>query len=247
MIKAILIDDEQHCIDRVKQLLKPYQNTISILGEFTTVDSGIKGIKSLNPDVLFLDVQIHKQTGFDVLMAIEDYPFEVIFTTAFESFALQAFRFSAIDYLMKPIDEDDFKFAIDKLNSKIESKDFSKKVSHLLNNISKSDNLKRISIPTINGIEFIEVSDIIRCEADVNYTTIFTTDKQKILVSRTLKYFDALLVNCNFFRVHNSHLVNLDFVKKYIKGKGGFVILNDGSSIEVSTRRKDDFLKRIQA
>ncbi|MBP0904088.1 LytR/AlgR family response regulator transcription factor [Mariniflexile gromovii] len=245
MITAIIIDDEQHCTDRIKNLLKPYKDTITLIGDFSTVDSGIKGIENLKPDVVFLDVQIHDRTGFDVLKSVNHHAFEVIFTTAFEAFAIQAFKFSAVDYLLKPIDEDDFKLAIDKLNSKIEAKDFSKKVDALLNNISKTDVHKKITIPTVEGLEFLEVSDIIRCEADVNYTTIFTKDAKKILVSKTLKSFEALLANCNFFRVHNSHLINLDYIKKYTKGKGGYVTLIDNSTIEVSTRRKDDFLKAI--
>ncbi|MEN3322355.1 LytTR family DNA-binding domain-containing protein [Mariniflexile soesokkakense] len=245
MIKAIIIDDEQHCIDRVEKLLKPFEDSISLIGKFSTVNSGIKAIDNLNPDVVFLDVQIHEKTGFDVLMEVNHHAFEVIFTTAFETFAVQAFKFSAVDYLLKPIDEDDFNLAIKKLNSKIESKDFTKKVNALLSNVSKSDGQKKITIPTIDGLEFLEVSDIIRCEADVNYTNIFTKDSKKIMVSKTLKSFEALLANCNFFRVHNSHLINLDYIKKYTKGKGGYVTLIDNSVIEVSTRRKEDFLKAI--
>lgn len=245
MIKAIIIDDEQHCIDRIETLLKSYRDTIAIIGTFLTVDTGVHGIGDLYPDVVFLDVQIHEQTGFDVLKAVSHHHFEVIFTTAFETYAVQAFKFSAIDYLLKPIDEDDFKQAIEKLSSKIEAKDFSKKVNTLLDNISKNDVQKKITIPTVDGLEFLEVSNIIRCEADINYTAIFTKDNKKIVVSKTLKSFETLLANCNFFRVHNSHLINLDYIKKYTKGKGGYVTLIDNSTIEVSTRRKDEFLKAI--
>ncbi len=245
MIKAIIIDDEQHCVDRVEKLLKPYEDILAVVGTYLTVETGIEGIENLHPEVVFLDVQIHDKTGFDVLKALNHYAFEVIFTTAFEAFAIQAFRFSAVDYLLKPIDEDDFKLAIDKLNTKIEAKDFSKKVNALLGNISKKDVQKKITIPTVDGLEFLEVSDIIRCEADVNYTTIFTKDGKKITVSKTLKSFEALLAHCHFFRVHNSHLINLDYIKKYTKGKGGYITLSDNSTVEVSTRRKDDFLRAI--
>ena len=246
MIKAIIIDDEQHCIDRIVALLKPFKNTVEIIESCTTVSAGIEAIESLKPDAVFLDVQIHDKTGFDVLKAIKHPAFEVIFTTAFEFYAVQAFKFSAMDYLLKPIDEDDFRLAIDKVSTKLEAKDFSKKITALLNNISKTDIQKKITIPTVDGLEFLEVSDIVRCEADINYTTIFTKDRHKLMVSKTLKYFEALLVNCNFFRVHNSHLINLDYIKKYSKGKGGYVTLTDDSVIEVSTRRKDDFLKAIR-
>lgn len=245
MIKAIIIDDEPHCIDRVVTLLKPYSDSLVIIETYTTVNSAIHGIDKLQPDVIFLDIQIHDQTGFDILKFVKHHRFEVIFTTAFEAYAIQAFKFSAVDYLLKPIDEADFKQALDKLNLKIEAKDFSKKVAVLLDNISKKDIQKKITIPTMDGLEFIDVSNIIRCEADVNYTTIFTKDLKKLVVSKTLKSIEALLVNCNFFRIHNSHLINLNYIKKYTKGKGGFVTLIDNSSIEVSTRRKDEFLKAI--
>lgn len=244
MIKAIIVDDEQHCINALQQLEKTVIN-LEIIKTYTTVNDAIKGVALHQPDLVFLDVQINDETGFDFLKQLKSISFEVIFTTAHEEFAVQAFKFSAVDYLLKPIDEDDFKLAIDKLNSKIEAKDFSKKVNTLLNNISKNDGQKKITIPTAEGLEFLEVSNIIRCEADVNYTTIFTKDTRKILVSKTLKSFEVLFSNCNFFRVHNSHLINLDYIKKYTKGKGGYVTLIDNSTIEVSTRRKDDFLKAI--
>jgi two-component system LytT family response regulator len=245
MIKAIIIDDEQHCIDRLEALLKPYSNTITVIGSYLTVDAGVQGIEGLCPDVVFLDVQIHERTGFDVLKTVKQLNFEVIFTTAFEMYAVQAFKFSAIDYLLKPIDADDFKLAIDKLSQKIESKDFSKKVKVLLDNIAKNDVQKKITIPTLDGLEFLEVANIIRCEADINYTIIHTKDGRKIMVAKTLKSFEALLTDCNFFRIHNSHLINLNHLVKYTKGKGGYVTLIDHSTIEVSVRRKDDFLKAI--
>lgn len=245
MIKAIIIDDEQHCIDRLEALLKPYSNTIIVIGSYLTVDAGVQGIEGLCPDVVFLDVQIHERTGFDVLKTVKQLNFEVIFTTAFEMYAVQAFKFSAIDYLLKPIDADDFKLAIDKLSQKIESKDFSKKVKVLLDNIAKNDVQKKITIPTLDGLEFLEVANIIRCEADINYTIIHTKDGRKIMVAKTLKSFEALLTDCNFFRIHNSHLINLNHLVKYTKGKGGYVTLIDHSTIEVSVRRKDDFLKAI--
>lgn len=246
MIKAVIIDDEQHCIDRIEHLLKPYEGAIHVVGKFTEADSAIQGIENLNPDVLFLDVQIHERTGFDILRTINHYTFEVIFTTAYEVYAVQAFKFSAIDYLLKPIEEDDFTSAIDKLNQRIKNKDFSNKVEVLLTNVLKNDQNKKIAIPTFEGLVFLEVSDILRFEANVNYTTIFTRDKQKMVVSKTLKYFETLLSDCNFFRVHNSHLINLDYIKKYIKGKGGYVIMSDNTSIEVSTRRKDALLKILR-
>lgn len=245
MIKVVIIDDEQHCIDRIKLLLQPYLDTVKIIGTYARVDEAIQGINSKKPDLLFLDVQIHDCSGFEVLKNVRLHTHEVIFTTAYETYAVQAFKFSAVDYLLKPIDKDDFCQAMEKVNHKLESKDFSSKVEVLLSNISKSDQHKKISIPTLEGYSFIEVSEIIRCQSEINYTTIFTIYNQKFTVSKTLKIFEDLLSDCNFFRVHNSHLINLAHIKKYAKGKGGYVTMVDDTNIEVSTRRKEAFLKII--
>ncbi|MCG2459602.1 LytTR family DNA-binding domain-containing protein [Flavobacteriaceae bacterium F89] len=244
MIKAIIIDDEQHCINRLAKLLTSVNN-ICLLGSYSTVGTGIQGIRETRPDLVFLDVQIHQKTGFDLLKEIGKVDFEVIFTTAFDTYAVQAFRFSAVDYLLKPIDDDDLKAAVEKVNEKLEGKDFERKMDNLLNNIHKKDVHKKISIPTFDGLEFVEVSDIIRCQADVNYTHIFIKNRGKIMVSRTLKSFENLLSECNFFRVHNSHLINLDHIQKYTKGKGGYITMIDNACIEVSSRRRDDFLSAI--
>jgi two-component system LytT family response regulator len=246
MITAVLIDDEQHAIDRLKVLLDPYHDKIRISGTFTTVDEATEGIRELSPDVVFLDVQIHDKTGFDVLREIGEINFSLIFTTAFEHYAVQAFKFSALDYLLKPIGQDDFDKAIQKAIRKTENEDLSQKVKVLLSNLAVSQQPKRISVPTIDGYVFLEISEIVRCQSDVNYTNIFTTSKQKYVASKTLKYFEDLLSNCHFFRVHNSHLINLNYVKKYTRGKGGFVTLTDNFTVEVSYRRKEEFLRVVR-
>lgn len=246
MIKAIIVDDEQHCINALLKLVEPISNTIKISDTFNSVDEALLKVQEISPDLVFLDVQINDKTGFDFLKELETIPFEVIFTTAHEKYAVQAFKFSAVDYLLKPIDEDDFTQAISKLNLKIEAKDFSKKVKSLLSNVTKNDGQKRITIPTSEGLEFLDVADIIRCESDVNYTTIYTNDKRSLVVSKTLKWFETLLQNAGFFRIHNSHLINLSYIKKYTKGKGGYVTLSDNSNIEVSTRKKEGFIKALE-
>ncbi|MBD10231.1 MAG: DNA-binding response regulator [Flavobacteriaceae bacterium] len=246
MIKAIIVDDEQHCINALLKLVEPISNTIKITNTFNSVDEALLKVQEISPDLVFLDVQINDKTGFDFLEELETIPFEVIFTTAHEKYAVQAFKFSAVDYLLKPIDEDDFTQAISKLNLKIEAKDFSKKVKSLLSNVTKNDGQKRITIPTSEGLEFLDVADIIRCESDVNYTTIYTNDKRSLVVSKTLKWFETLLQNAGFFRIHNSHLINLSYIKKYTKGKGGYVTLSDNSNIEVSTRKKEGFIKALE-
>jgi two-component system LytT family response regulator len=244
MITAIIIDDEPHCVERLKTLLADYfSKNIRLAGSFDTVDKALQGIREIQPDLLFLDVQIHDKTGFDLLRETGEINFDIIFTTAYEKYAVQAFKFSAIDYLLKPIALDDLKEAIGKAVEKKSKDDTSKKIDVLLQNVQTAS--KTICVPVINGLVFVKVSDIIRCQGEVNYTNIFLTDKKKMLVAKTLKEFEELLTDYDFFRVHNSHLINLKHIRSYNKGKGGYVMMNDGSQIEVSTRRKEDFLKRL--
>lgn len=245
MLKAIIIDDEIHCIHRLTELLKHYcSNNVQLLDSFSSVKEGITGILELHPDVVFLDVQMNDKTGFDLLNEIRDINFEVIFTTAYEKYAVQAFKFSAVDYLLKPVDADDLVAAVNKVNKKISSNEISQKINTLFHNL-KNNQPKRISIATVDGISFVEINDIIRCQSQINYTMIFLKDKQKITVAKTLKEFEELLSDYNFYRVHNSHLVNLDYIKKYHKGKGGTISMIDHSEIEVSSRRKEGLLQRL--
>ena len=207
---------------------------------------GLKSVAKFHPDLVFLDVKIHGENGFDLLKQLDEIDFEVIFTTAYDNYAVQAFKFSALDYLLKPIDPDDLKQAVDKLKTKLSKNELAKKFDVLFHNLKNLEGAsKRITIPTVNGLVFLQVSDIIRCQSDVNYTTIYLTDRHKMTVAKTLKEFEALLEEYDFYRVHNSHLINLAFVRSYHKGKGGYVSLSDGSEIEVSTRRKEAFLRRL--
>jgi len=249
MIRALIVDDEQHCIDRLSGLLHDScTQTVQLIGALQSVEEGIEAITKQQPDVVFLDVQIHDKTGFDLLQQLHEIHFEVIFTTAFERYAVQAFRFSAIDYLLKPVDPDDLLRAVDKLKEKISRQEMSQKLDVLFHNLKSIEGAsKRINVPTINGLMFLQVSDIVHCRSDVNYTHIFLRDKKKITVAKTLKEFEELLTDYNFYRVHNSHLINLAHVKEYNKGKGGYVSMIDGSEIEVSSRRKSDFLQRLSA
>lgn len=246
MIKAIIIDDEQHCIDRLSRLVGAESALIELIGTATNPGEGLSLITSLNPDLIFLDVQLGDSTGFDLLKKLPHRDFDIIFTTAHENFAIQAIKFSAIDYLLKPIDKEDLNIALNKLSHDISQKIASAKLDTLLHNLEKrNEDLKKIIIPTINGFEFLSVSDIIRCESNINYTTLFLKEKRKILVAKSLKEFEEILSPHNFFRVHNSHLINIIYIKSYHKGKGGIVSLTDGTDIEVSTRRKEDFLKKL--
>ena len=246
MITAIIIDDEQHCINKLSYLLAQHHaSSIQLLSSFQSAEEGVTAIQQLQPDLVFLDVHLNDKTGFDVLKHFNEFDFAVIFTTAYEKYAIQAIRFSAVDYLLKPIDNNELKAAIDKLKHKFSNNDISKKFDVLFHNLKHIDAAsKRISIPTVNGFEFIAVNNIIRCESNSNYTTLFLKDKQKITVAKTLKEFEELLTDYNFFRVHNSYLINLNCIKKY--NKSGFVCMCDDAKIEVSERRKKEFLEKLK-
>lgn len=247
MIKVIIVDDEQHCIDRLKSLfLTKFAEKLKLVGTASSVLSSYDLIVQEKPDLIFLDVQLNELTGFDLLSKFDKLSFDVIFTTAYEKYAVKAFKFSAIGYLLKPVDIDDLKLAIDKFSDTIEQKDYKQKFDLLYANFKQlSLHDKKIAVPTLSGIEFIPVSSIIRCESDINYTTLYLTEKTKLVVAKTLKEFEELLTEYNFFRVHNSHLINLSFIKFYNKGKGGTVQLTDGSEVEVSTRRKEAFISKV--
>lgn len=244
MIKAVIIDDEQHCIDRLCSLLPAIINpAIQLAGTAQTVDEGLALISKHQPQLVFLDVQIADKTGFDLLKAIPDAQFQVIFTTAHDKYALQAFRFCALDYLLKPVDADELQNALMKVTSMKNNNGISEQISELLKGMSNKP--RKIGVPTLNGIVFIPVSEIIRCHADGNYTELHLAGKKQMVVSKTLKEFENLLADYSFFRVHHSDLVNLDYVKSYNKGKGGYLILDDSSSVEVSSRRKEELLKKL--
>jgi two-component system, LytTR family, response regulator len=244
MIRAIIIDDEQHCSDRLSSLLREDQShSLKVEGSFQTVEDGLKAIHALHPDLIFLDLQLQDKTGFDLLRQIHEIDFEIIFTTAYEKYAVQAFKFSAIDYLLKPVDREDLKAAIGRLSDKIHKINASKKIDTLIHNLHGAS--KRICVPVVTGLVFLQVNDIIRCQSDVNYTTLYLRDRQKLVVAKTLKEFEELLTDYNFFRVHNSHLINLAYIKNYNKGKGGFLTMTDQSIVEVSTRRKEEFMKKL--
>lgn len=246
MLKTIIIDDEQHCVDRISKLLSKYNNDLDIVKICNNIDDAETAIKSIEPDVIFLDVHLHEETGFDLLKQLSNIDFEIVFTTAYDSYAVDAFKFSALDYLLKPIDEDDLSLTIEKLKKKTSLKDVSKKVEVLFHNLEdKTTRFKKIAIPTLEGLSFVKVSEIIRCQSDINYTHIFLEGNKKITVAKTLKHFEGLLEQHHFFRTHQSHLINLSCIDKYVKGKGGYVLMSDGTHIEIAVRRKDDFMNKL--
>jgi len=238
MIKTILIDDEQHCTDRLQSLLLKHSDILNIIGVYHTIENAKKSIEKLKPDLVFLDIQLNESTAFELLKSISEIKFEIIFTTAYDKYAIEAIKFSAFDYLLKPIDRIELKDTLSRLKTTTNSHI---KLDALFHNTSKVVE-KKIIIATEKETFFLNISDIIRCKADGSYTTVFLAKGKSILASKTLKHFDELLNTYAFYRTHQSHLINTKFIDKYIKGTNASVIMSDESEIPIAKRRKDDFL-----
>ncbi|MBM3434670.1 MAG: response regulator transcription factor [Bacteroidetes bacterium] len=242
--KTVIVDDEGKARTTLKNLLEVHcPSRINVIGEADCVERGLEIIQAMNPDLVFLDVQMPDGTGFDLLEQIPEIRFKVIFASAFDKFAIQAFKFSALDYLLKPVEAEKLIEAVSKLDESERFKELNKKLEVLLSN---KNSFEKIALPTLDGIIFVKIKEIVRCESDNNYTGIFLKSGEKIMVSRTLKEYDDMLTPFNFFRIHKSHLINLGFLARYKKGEGGFVIMEDGAELEVSRRRKEEFLEAIQ-
>lgn len=246
MLKAIIVDDEQHCIEALERLILQNKVDIDLKASVSEVEEAIKAIELYDPDVVFLDVHLRNGTGFDLLKQLGHIDFYIVFTTAYEEYAVNAFKYSAFDYLLKPMDPEEFKETINRLQEKRNEESHSKRLEVLFHNFqNKFEGIKKIAIPTIRDYTFLNIPDIVRCESDGNYTKIFSLKGRKLTSTRTLKYFEDFLGDIQFFRIHKSHYVNLTHVEKYIKGKGGYVVMSDGTTLEVAVRRKEEFLKRL--
>ncbi|NIG53440.1 LytTR family DNA-binding domain-containing protein [Chitinophaga sp. Cy-1792] len=247
-IKAIIVDDEQHCVDALHTMLLKKCPGVNVVGCVNSVKEAKILIDELQPDLVFLDVEMPHQNGFELLRLFEKITFDVIFTTAYEQYALKAIKFNALDYLLKPFSVQELQESLDKFREKQQNR--TKEVStsplevFLQNMKTLQQTHRKIALPTINGLVFMPVQNIVRCESTGNYTKIFFTDKKNLMVSRPLKEFEELLTDVDFFRVHNSHLINLQQMQSYIQGEGGFALMSDGTQVEVSRRRKAEFLKK---
>jgi len=246
MIKALIIDDEKSSRDTLRGFVENYCKDIQIIDEADSAEQGIEQIKQLRPQLIFLDIELPLGSGFDLLEACRDANFDVIFTTAHDKYALQAIKACALDYLLKPISATDLVKAVDKVRQRNQSGTATQQIGAFVENISNlNKQLSNIVLPTLDGFIVVKVSDIIRCEAEKNYTNFIFSNHEKILVSKTLKEFEELLHDMDFIRVHQSHLINAAHVQRYIKGSGGYVKMSDDSIIEVSRRKKELLIERF--
>ncbi|MEY3236152.1 MAG: hypothetical protein RI883_253 [Bacteroidota bacterium] len=245
MKKAVIIDDENRTRDLIAKMINSFGLDILAIPAGENVQSGIQAIEELKPDIVFLDIQMPDGTGFDVLKSVKEKNFEVIFITAHEEFAIKAIKFSALDYLLKPIDPEELKAAVEKAIKAVDDKKDESQFEALQNNILPNQK-KRLVLKTQESVYVVELHEIIRCEADRNYTSFFLSSGKKILVSKTLKEYETLLSAHNFLRVQQSHLVNLDFVDRYDKGNGGSVVMKDGSEVPLSPAKREVFFKIIE-
>ncbi|MDD3687396.1 MAG: LytTR family DNA-binding domain-containing protein [Bacteroidales bacterium] len=240
MLKTVVIDDELNGRNIVKSFLEKYCDGVNVIGEADGVESGVECIIENNPDLVFLDIQMQDGTGFDLLEKLPKRNFKLVFVTSFDHYAIKAFKFSAVDYILKPVDPDQLVEAVEKVKAMAPADNVESKIDVLISNINS---LEKIALPSMDGIRFVKINEIIRCESDNNYTLFYLTSKEKILVSKTLKDFEILLSGSKFYRVHKSHLVNLKFISKYIPGEGGYLILEDGSHVDVSRRKKEGLMQ----
>lgn len=244
MIKAIIIDDEPNSRNALYKMVQQYCTNVQLVDTADSIKTGIEAIQAHKPDLVFLDIEFPDQSGFDLLTQIENIDFDVIFTTGHEQYAIKAFKTVAIDYLMKPIDVEELENAVKKVSDK---KSKGKQNSHfdvLIQNW-KSQNDQQIALSSSEGFIFVKIKDIIYCKGDGAYTYFYIKSGEKITVSKNLKEFEDLLQDHSFFRTHKSYLINLNEMKKYMRGDGGYVIMSNGDSVDVSKRKKEAFLANL--
>lgn len=245
-LKAIIVDDEEASRDTLNNYLIKYCPDVEVVSIADSVKTGIEAIGKYDPDIVFLDVEMPYGNAFDLLDQVKDPGFETVFVTAFSQYALKALNLSAAYYILKPIEIDELIKAVEKIKEQKEKKSHSFHTKILIENIQTANKqLQKVVLPMMDGFEVIQVRDIIRCEANDNFTHFVLTDKRKLLICRTLKFYEELLTEYGFVRIHKSHLINLEHVKKYLKGKGGQVVMSDNSVADVSPNKKDELLGKF--
>jgi two-component system LytT family response regulator len=246
MIRTLLVDDEIDSILVLRKLLELNCPEVEVVGQADGLYSAAPVIERESPDLLLLDVAVNGGSAFDLLNGLEKINFQVIFISAYDTHAIEAFKYSAVDYLLKPVDGGQLKKAIEKAVRLSTGKGMEERLRVLLNNIATLQQAQqKIAVPTMNGLSFVFLKDILRLESKGSYTTIILADKRQLVTTRSIKEYETLLPDSIFYRVHNSHIVNLNRVHEYQKGRGGFVVMEDDSSIEVAIRRREEFLRKL--
>ncbi len=246
-MKAILVDDESHCTESLDILLRSDCPEVEVVGKYNRPEEALSVLNRETFDVLFLDIEMPVYNGFELLNRLTNKSFDVVFTTAYDQFAVKAFKYSAFDYLLKPIDSTELQECVAKLGEKQRQGDLEDQLSFLRSVLTREQQVpQKIALPTTSGLEYVQISEVIRCESDSNYTRIFQDKVNPTLICRTLKEVEELLEGANFARIHHSHLINLDHLKKHVRSDGGYVVMSDGSEIAISRSRKgilDNLLK----
>lgn len=246
MYKTIVVEDELHSRELLKSMVDTYCKQLTVVATASSVEEGVAAIKAHEPAIVFMDIEMQTGTGFDVLEQTADYKYHVIFTTAYDHYAIKAIKFSAVDYLLKPIDLEELQEAVNKAIDKITHKPEDNNLSLLLKNLRRQPGEDySITLSTSDGLEFTPLTKIIRIEANGPYSIFHLKDNRKIMVSKNLKEYEILLDDHHFMRVHNSHIINLNEVRKMVKTDGGYVVLKDDTQIIISPKKKDEFLQRI--
>ena len=247
MINAIIIDDEKNALEVLEMQLNQYCENVHIVAKANGGIKGIEAIKKYSPDLVFLDIEMPHKNGFDVLTETKQYNYDVIFTTAYDQFAIKAFKYSAIDYLLKPIDIIELQQAVDKIKNKQGGNSLDEKIKALFYQLQTPQKLtNKIALPIGDSMQFMEPDEIIRCESDSNYTHIFLANGKKITMAKTLKEVEENINGTSLFRIHQSHLVNMNRISKYIKGDGAYVVMDDGTQITISRNKKEAFMETFR-
>jgi two-component system LytT family response regulator len=242
-MKALIVDDEILVAKNLELLLKRYCSDVSIEGIVHSIKDAERMIREERPDVVFLDVEMPNGNGFDLLKKFDQINFGVIFVTAFDHYAIKAIKYSAIDYLLKPIDINELVAAVQKAESQMKSKSVNQGLNLLLQNLSQpTSRMQKLSLPTMDGMIFVNIDEILYCKSDGNYTSFYLANGQTPMVTRQIGTYEDILPEPLFCRIHRQYIVNVNKVSKYIKGRGGFVVMSDGKVIDVSVRKKEDFL-----
>ena len=247
MLRVLIVDDEEHVRGMIVNILQSFCSDIEIVGQAEDVASSVSKIKDLNPELVLLDIKLPDGSGFDVLKAFSKVNFSVIFVTAYEEYAVKAFKCSALDYVLKPVNIDELVEAVEKARESVANKSLSKKISTFLDNLNNSSpDEKKIVLKTQESIHIVKVSTIIRCESFHNYTEFYISGAKKLVVSRTLKEYENLLSEFGFFRVHQSHLININCINRFEKTDGGYLVLTDGTQVPVAKRKKEELLQLFE-